>query len=342
MTAPVEQAVAARLAELAALAEPPDGESTVSRALALARSRRRRSAAWVAGGLAVVLLLAAGASTAGTTTTEPAAARPTRSTAPPPPPPELYEAPARGSLADDEAFLAAVAELDWSLTADPAGVVIGGDPPAVPGTQRVVYAADVPGGHRWAVVLGLVGRQWAWTWFTGPRGASPQELTAAAIAMPVEGWEPLALMDASTDTGPLVVLTEPGVGAEYSPSLDRAPGGELVRDFDPLPMVDGVPLGEVRTPITWGAGEVRLSGRVLPVFPMTTGEEPAFVDFPTGPIDGTDLPPCLEQLGVDVQLSPDGHLEGWGDSPPDQLSSAEQAAREDQIAACFRAAAGER
>ncbi|MGY1750787.1 hypothetical protein [Modestobacter sp. SYSU DS0511] len=340
MTTPVDQAVAARLRELTALADPPGGPSTAARAAALARGRRRRAVAWCAGAVAVVLL-ATGASFAGTTAGAPGTDRASRASVVTPAP-VLYDAPVRGSLADDEEFLAAVAALDWDLAVGLDGVSYGGDAPAPePGTQRVVYAGDVPGGHRWVVVIARAGAQWSWAWFTGPRGAEPAELTPAVTSMPITGRERLALMDVSADTGPLLVLAEPGAVAEYSPSLDRAPDGDLVRDFDPLPVVDGVPLGVVTTPITWGAGEVRMSAGELPVHPFTTGEEPRHLEFPTGPIDGTDLPPCLEQLGVDVHLSPDGHLEGWGDSPPGELSSAEQAAREEQIAACFRTATGE-
>lgn len=339
MTDDVGQAVAARLHEVAERARPADDGRTAARAVAVDRRRRRR---WVAGALAVVLL-GTGASFARSAVTEPPAAAPlpaTLAVSVAPPPPELAEAPVRGSLADDEEFLAAMADAPWTGPVGPDGQVVDwGAPAPEPGTGRVVYAADVPGGHRWAVVIARFEAEWLWAWFTGVRGAEPAEMTSANGHVSLGGQERLALMDASADTGPLVVLGEPGLTAEYSPSLDRTPSGELVRDFAPLPMVDGVPLGVVGTPVTWTAGEVRITSSVAqpslyPVFDRRPASWPA---YPTGPIDEALVAPCLEQQGLDVETE---YGLSWGESEPPPMSSAEEAAREHEIAACFRA--GER
>ncbi|MCZ2818669.1 hypothetical protein [Modestobacter sp. VKM Ac-2984] len=290
------------------------------------RLRRRSAGNWTAGALAVVLL-GTGASLAGCSVTEPAAAPapagPSTSVAPSP---ELVEAPVRGSLADDQDFLAAMADAPWT---DPDA------PEPEPGTERVVYAADVPGGHRWAVVVARHEGRWFWTWFTGPRGAEPAEMTYAAGWIPLGPRERLALMDVSATTGPLVVLGEPGLEAEYSPSLDRAPSEELVRDFDPLPMVDGVPLGVVPIPVTLGSGEVQITSSEEQQQPLLTfpGESPSWPAYPTRPVDSGLFTPCLERLGLTEEFEYGLRSDEAGRPP---MSSAEEAALEHQIAACLR------
>src|SRR4051794_18266634 len=68
--------------------------------------------------------------------------------------PSLYEAPTRGSLAADKAWVDGVAALDWG--ADQAGPE--GNPVNIAvGDRHVVFAGDVPGG-RTALVLGESGR----------------------------------------------------------------------------------------------------------------------------------------------------------------------------------------
>ncbi|MCZ2820636.1 hypothetical protein O2V63_09880 [Modestobacter sp. VKM Ac-2977] len=341
MTEDVGQSVAARLHEVAERARPADDGRTAARAVAVDRRRRRRAGRWVAGALAVVLL-GTGASFARSAVTEPAAApipAPVTSavSVAPPPRPDLAEAPVRGSLADDEEFLAAMAVAPWTGPVGPDGQVVDwGGPAPEPGTERVVYAADVPGGHRWAVVLARSDSQWTWTWFTGPRGAEPTEMTPVIGGVPLGTDEPLALMASSAEAGPLVVLGGPGLEAEYSPSLDRAASGELVRDFTPLPIVDGVPQGVVPIPVIWSAGEVRItSSPGQPLYPVIDRQPPSWPAYPTGPVDEALAAPCLEQLGLDVETE---QGLSWGESARPPMSSAEEAAREHEIAACFRAA----
>ncbi|WP_222195900.1 hypothetical protein [Modestobacter italicus] len=333
-------AVAARLRQLTDRARPADLGDTSARAAAVDRRRRRRAAGWVAGALAVVLL-ATGASLARSTVAEPVAQQEPQLRNVPqfvPDPPMLYEAPVRGSLADDEEFLGAMAVRSWqSAPGDAAQVVDYGGPQTVPETHRVVYAADVPGGQRWVVVLGRAGPDWLCTWFTGPRGAEPEEMTVALRGLPLRAQEGLALTDVSAASGPLVVLAASGTEAEYSPSLDRGPDGTLGREYRALPLVDGVPLGIVPTPITWNAGDVRLADGGGPVIPVYNGQAASWPVWPAGPVDDALAAPCLEQLGLTVDLS-NGGL-SWGEANRPAMSSAEEAAREAAIAACFRAAA---
>ncbi|WP_164702251.1 hypothetical protein [Modestobacter sp. KNN46-3] len=341
MTADAGQAVADRLHRIAERARPADDGRTAARAVALDRHRRRRAGSWAAGALAVVLL-GTGASLARSAVTEPAAAptpAPVTSTYVAPPP-ELVEGPTRGSLADDEDFLAAMAAAPWTGPVGPDGEVVDWGLPAPEwGTGRVVYAADVPGGRRWAVVVARYEAEWFLAWFTGARGAEPAEMTVANGYVPLDAQERLALMDASAETGPLVVLGEHGLEAEYSPSLDRTPSGELVRDFDPLPIVDGVPLGVVPSPVIWSAGEVRVTstsdGR--PPILMFSGQPPSWPAYPDGMVDTGVVAPCLEALGLLVEVEQDGGFVDYREPQTSPSSSAEQAAREHEIAACFRA-----
>ncbi|MCZ2829266.1 hypothetical protein O2W14_10525 [Modestobacter sp. VKM Ac-2986] len=362
----VGQDVGARLTRLARQAHPPDGGSTVDRVLDVARSRRLRTQRGVAAAVAVLVL--------GTTATlarpdaaptvqaapadasaTPSATRPAApSSRPPAPPPEVYEQPPRGSLAGDPEFLAGVAALPWSPAMDLENGVAA---EVEPDTRRVLYAADVPGGHRWAVVMARSHQSWAVNWFTGPAGADPAGMTEASYPSSWSPTEPLALMDASTEAVPLVVFGDPGIGYEYSPSLDRAPDGSLVREFQPLPVVDGVPLGVVPRPVVWGAGALRRS----------TGEDRSTDDDRTpgdgwspggdfryvgaapweswygeaaGPPDMAVLVPCLTALGYDVTVGPGESEYGWSDPTTVERSSTEQAVREKATADCQNAASG--
>ncbi|MCZ2818668.1 hypothetical protein [Modestobacter sp. VKM Ac-2984] len=339
MTVDVGQAVAERLHRLAEGAHRVDDGRTAARAVALDRHRRRRRGGWAAGVLAVVLLGSGASLSRSAVTGEPAATPVPVPSTYVAPTPGLVEAPVRGSLADDEEFLTAMAATDWTDPTGPDGEVVDwGGPSPDPGTQRVVYAADVPGGHRWAVVVARSGPEWSWAWFNGPRGAEPAEMSLTIGSMPLMPQEQLALMDGSAATSPLVVLGEPGVEAEYSPALERTPGGDLVRVFDPLPMIDGVPLGVVVTPVIWSAGEVRTSNgpEQQPLFPMFAGQPPSWPAYPDGMVDTAVVAPCLESLGLLVEIEENGGFLEYEELHTSQPSSAEQAAREHEIAACFR------
>ena len=336
------RAVAVRLDEVAGRAEPaPD---TADRAVALDRARRRRVLQWAAAAL-VVVLLAAGAGLSRSVVTEPADSTATAARGVYPRPPMLYTTPVRGSLADDEGFLAEMAGRDWSSPYGDDGAELT----PYPTTRRVVYAADVPGGSRWVVVLGRNGVQWLVAWFTGPRDASPDEMTLALPASPFLGSEPLVLMDVSGTTGPVVVLAEPGDGAEYAPGLDRAPDGQLVRDFDPLPMTDGVPVGLVTMPVTWNAAQLFVlhdGERFLTGIQLVTGTPPwAMVSWGPNPPDDAVLAACLTEAGFVVAGDP---LRGdvadvgvsWSDPVSGQLTSAEQAVRDRLVDGCYTRATG--
>ena len=240
--------------------------------------------------------------------------------------------------------------LDWGGPAGPPG---GGLRPAED-TRRVVYAADVPNGSRWALVLGRVGRDLVHAWFTGPAGAAPEELSVAVPPARTGTAPAITLLDAAGPTGLLVVVGRPGDGAEYSPSLDRDATGRLGRTYTPLPEVDGVLLGEVVPPVSYGAGQVRVlserGNRVAQdvLLPTVVGAppSPAVGGDPGDPGYWLRLRDCLEPLGFEVVLDPAGTGLTWSGGPapaPDvgPLSSAEQAQNDAAFDGCaVRAAAG--
>jgi hypothetical protein len=329
--------VAARLRRLAAGA--PGAGDTADRALAANRHRRLRAARWVAAGVAVVVL--GTAATLARPEEVVAAAQPAPSSSAGTPPPQVYEQPARGSLADDAGFLAQAATLPWSGVVDPAS---GALRQVEPDSRRVVYAADVPGGHRWVVVMARWQQQWAVNWFSGPRGADPSQLVEAYAPLPWSGLAPLAVMDASESRGPLLVLAEPGVSAEYSPGRDRAPDGRLVRDFDPLPVVDGALLGSVTTPLTWDSGElyqVRGASRSQ-VYEVHYTHAPwdSWYSGVGEPPEDAVVAECLTALGLQVQDGPGAQDVAWSESDRDEITSAEVAARDEAAAACHVQASG--
>ncbi|MBB3677690.1 hypothetical protein [Modestobacter versicolor] len=320
--------------QLADRAAGPRGPETAERAIALGRRQRRRTAGWAAAALTAVVL--------GVTVPQvlPASGDPGQTAAPSTAGPVgLYAAPTRGSLAGDEEFVAGVRALEWS---GPLGVN-GADLHPAEDTRRVLFAGDVPGGQRWAVVMGKVGAQHAWAWYVGPAGAAAEDLELAAP--PARGGTdtPIALLDDRSATGPLLVLSRPGDEAEYSASLDRDAAGVLTRTFTALPVVDGVPLGEVTTPIVFGAGELHVLrdgvrvDQAVPTTPFTEEPVPAPQQQTGDPARFAELMAgCLEPLGFQVRIGPDGTsseiLSGpYGTGP---LSSAEDAETEALITRC--------
>ena len=321
---------------LAEHAPPPRGPDTADRTVARNRAQRRRWAAWTATVFAVGAVLAAVPATVSGLPAGPAGV-PAESSAGGAVP-SLYDVPTRGSLAGDEEFLAGVRALEWG---GPAGPPDAGSSdlrlrPAED-TRRVLFAADVPGGYRWALVMGRVEDHLVHAWFTGPAGAAPQQLSLAGDPVRTDDGRPITLLDAGSATGPLVVVGRPGLGAEYSPSLDRDASGRLRRVYVELPVVDGVPLGEVTVPVAAGSGRVRMlrDGRdgTAEALVVPTTLEDASAPQPIGASDPTvwvRLRDCLVPLGFEVQLDPGGNglsVSGGPALAPDvgPLSSAEQA-----------------
>ncbi|NEK58862.1 hypothetical protein GCU56_13390 [Geodermatophilus sabuli] len=155
--------------------------------------------------------------------------------------------PTRGSLAGDPAFVAGVRQLPWNDA---------GAPPdrlqPDPGTRRVVFAGDVPGG-RWALVAGRNpllaaespgappapgGRGLVAAWFAGPPGATAEQMRLRGVPRGVAGDRPAALLDPLA--GALVVLGAPGDVVEVSDHPVVSADGRVSRSYRPVAAPDGV------------------------------------------------------------------------------------------------------
>ncbi|MPQ96678.1 hypothetical protein GB931_01835 [Modestobacter sp. I12A-02628] len=210
--------------------------------------RRRNRAVLLATGLAVLLVI----------TAVPLALSRLRdgdgdrAAAPEPPLVELYDLPTRGSLAGDPAFVEAVRALPWTGPDQPPGL-----PDPTLDTRRVVFVGEVPSGARWALVagentarpepplddpalqtdLGALSDV-AVAWFTGPPGATPEQMQLASQPRGFTGTQPSALVD--TSTGDLVVVSAPGDVVQLGTPPKVLPDGGTTMSFGSVPTPVGV------------------------------------------------------------------------------------------------------
>lgn len=161
----------------------------------------------------------------------------------------------RGSLAGDDAFVAAVARVDWLL---PSGAT---QPPV--SERHVVFAGEVPGG-RWARVIAPFGGDWMGVWLTGPVDASAEQLTQTDQADSDVGAAQVRA-DFSDPAAPLVVIGLPGDAVEISERTVIAADGTPERSYVPVDTVDGVAVTSV--PDGFAAGfDVRVLRDGQPVY----------------------------------------------------------------------------
>ncbi|SNS62719.1 hypothetical protein SAMN04488107_3228 [Geodermatophilus saharensis] len=158
--------------------------------------------------------------------------------------------PARGPLAADPAFVAAVRS-------------------AAPGGEgRVVLATDTPHG-RVVLLAGSAGG----VWLTGPVGAAPGALTPAATASP-EPDRPASLLLGGPGPATLVVVAAPGDEVEVSRRLEVDRRGATGRTWEPVPVDDGVAVTVVPTTPLGAGTAVRVLRDGRPVHrgaPATSG-----------------------------------------------------------------------
>jgi hypothetical protein len=207
------------------------------------RDRRRRRAVLAA---AVAAVFALGGVAVGSRLLEVDPSRPEGPETRTEPDLGIYEVPTRGSLADDETFVGGVRAIDWSAP-------IGWEGPWLePGEadRRVLFAGEVPGGQRWALVMGRVGFQLLYVWFTGPPDADGSALQPAAPPGRGGPDEPMTLMDESRPAATLVVVGLPGDEVAFSPDGST---------WEPVPTGDGVAVGLVTPPASLAEAELRIT-----------------------------------------------------------------------------------
>ncbi len=272
-------------AELTALAddggptvEPAEAAAAAERAVA-ARRRRRWPVAVAAAAAAIVLAVPAlsGEEPAPVQATQP------RDRPEPRPVPEavdISDLPTRGSLAGDAAFLAGLVQLPWEneYTGDyPMDVTTAED------SRRVLYAGDVRAG-RWALVVGRpepvgpveegIGGPYItddlfMAWFTGPRGAAPEDMAMSTYPYGLTPDMTPALLD--PPSGTLVIIGAPGDTAEVSERVEIDADGVDSRTWTPVPMVDGIAEAEidpVDLPWTWAVNfRITRDDRVITPYP---------------------------------------------------------------------------
>ncbi|MCO7222546.1 hypothetical protein, partial [Klenkia sp. PcliD-1-E] len=155
--------------------------------------------------------------------------------------------PARGSLAGDTGFVAALRD-----RMDPSA-----DPP------RVVYAGDAVG-HRWALLVQSVDDRLRATWFTGP-ASTPAAALDLALVTETGTRDPVWSATVEDDRGAaLLLVTAPGDEVKVSSGVDVAADGRASRTFLPVGTADGV--SAVRLDRGGGGGVVaRVSRDGLPV-----------------------------------------------------------------------------
>ncbi|MGY5882556.1 hypothetical protein [Modestobacter lacusdianchii] len=236
-----------RLTRLAEHTAPPPRERLAAVVAARHRSQRRQAlgtaavAAAVAGLVVLTATVLDGAPSAEPATAVGAdAAGPEAAAAAA----DVLAGPARGSLAGDAAFVAAVRQLPWTEADDPARPTALTEPSL--DSRRVVFAGDVPGG-RWALLVAedTIGSEpagpvsgLAAAWFTGPTGAAPDQLQPAGLLGGIDLGTPLALSDAAT--GALVVVAAPGDEVEVSRRPEVAADGTVSRSFESVDAPGGV------------------------------------------------------------------------------------------------------
>ncbi|MGY1843947.1 hypothetical protein [Modestobacter sp. SYSU DS0875] len=220
----------------------PDPRDLVTRTRERHRRRRRHQAAVAGVGLSVVLVFGAVPVVGGLLPDvgrSDAAAPATRTVTTT----SLYDVPVRGALADDAAWLQAVAALPWEPDElDPA------TPPPVD-SHRVAWADDVDG-VRIAFVLGSADGRISGTWFTGPAGAEPAEMTQATGVQRLVRNQPTGLVDvpAGGSSSLLVVVGLPGDTVEYVDGTTVTAAGEERVDRRTMPGADGVAAGAIGDP----------------------------------------------------------------------------------------------
>jgi hypothetical protein len=309
---------------------PPVATGLAQRVRERAREQRRRRVILTAAGIAAALVFVAlPVVTSGVIdegSGEETAATPSRRPSPNYVPP-LGDLPTRGSLADDEEWLADVAELSWrssAMESDVPSDVLSTlpDPPA--DTRQVAFAGEVPGG-RVALVLGRDPHQgFVHAWFAGPIDADPRELTLAAFPTSTPERLPLALWatpDPASDDQVIVVVGHPGDQARLLTGRQVTADGKTRELWQTVPMEDGAGAARPERPFSWPFGiafEIQRNAQAQPMFPALDFGHGMFAGIPER-IDIADPRGLARAVTADeLQWPAEALLSHYG-LPADQL-----------------------
>jgi hypothetical protein len=193
--------------------------------------------------------------------------------------PGILDVPTRGSLADDQAFLADFSA-EW-LAGDRAP---GETAPAYP---HIVFAGDVDAG-RWLAVVDDVGGQLYVSWYTGSVGASASELTRERSQELSDEREPLRRLADDDPTGTLLVVAAPGDQIQVSPRADVTMDGEVVRSYESVETVEGVAITQVSSGRNGTSASIRVLRDGAPVYRAIA--DPQAYPGPAVLFDDTDPP----------------------------------------------------
>jgi hypothetical protein len=251
---------------------PPVPSDLVRRVRERAREQRRRRLALTAAGVAAALVfvglptLASGLVGDRSRGEAAAPSSPSRTRVP-----SNFDYSTRGSLAGDSGWVEGVRALswrpeDWPETPQKA------DPELE--NRKVAFAGDVPGG-RVALVLGRLGDgSLAQAWYTGPKGAEPEDMVLAAMPWEASRQEPIALWtppDPTSDRATLVVVSRPGDQVEVLTGRDVAASGETTERWEAVPMEDGAGAMTLGSTVIWPFAmelKVRRIGQLRTVYPQ--------------------------------------------------------------------------
>ena len=208
----------------------------------------------------------------------------------------LYEAPTRGSLAGDDEWLAGLAAREL-VPSDPAEVPSTGPLPESAIQQlTVAFAGDVPGERVALVVARLWGGRVIQAWYTGPRGAEPDEMTMTLLKE-AQTSGPLTLLDLPDPVSGrfvLVVVAFPGDEVELMTGRTVTASGEILGRWEPVPMEDGAGALALDSPVIWLKDNAR--GRIARDGEFSASFAPRF----------SDRAAAVEERGsVDLDALPD-------------------------------------
>ncbi|GHE09426.1 hypothetical protein [Klenkia taihuensis] len=295
------------LHDLAADAPRGRGEETADLVVDLhrAQDRRRLRRAGVAAAIAVVVaVVPALVDRSGSGNTSAATSGGTAEVA------SLFDAPTRGSLADDGRAVAAALAASWDVGYPTnSGDIL--DP--APADRHVAFVGDVPGGTVWALVMGRTGGQLAYAWFQLVDPADPRTFRLSVPPARTMPGVPVALLDGAGDHGPMVVVGEPGDDVTLEPfaAASELPEIRSFRVEDGIGLADVVTLDGVEPPayrVSSAAGvrrPVQFDSSDLSTRPDVIN---LLLDVVSDPEIGDDASECLV-LGGWLQRDADGGLQ---------------------------------